>query len=175
MLFIIGNTKQWIILKSVITQWQCTQAVASMKGIIFPCSCIHYDGFNVADVIVTIFPTFYFVHSANPVHGTAGHLMAGKLLIWDTTVCWTAATECYCSISLNRTKELETNLCEDLTITEKAPKYTNEAISWHWKLCGGLLQALPFSTISITGVFTVFFAHQMVAIKSALEWGMESG
>ena len=140
-----------------------------MKGVIFHCSCIHYD------VIVTIFPILYFVHTVNPVHGTAGHLMAGKLLIWDTTVCWTAATECYCSISLNRTKELETNLREDLTITEKAPKYTNEAISWHWKLCGGLLQALPFSTISITGVFTVFFAHQMVAIKSALEWGMESG
>ena len=118
-------------------------------------------------LIVTIFPTLYFVHTVNPVHDTAGHLMAGKLLIWDTTVCWTAATECYCSISLNRTKELETNLCEDLTITEKAPKYTNEAISWHWKLCGGLLQALPFSTISITGVFTVFFAHQMVAINSA--------
>ena len=109
-------------------------------------------------LIVTIFPTLYFVHTVNPVHGTAGHLMAGKLLIWDTTVCWTAATECYCSISLNRTKELETNLCEDLTITEKAPKYTNEAISWHWKLCGGLLQALPFSTIqSASPAFLRFF------------------
>ena len=119
-------------------------------------------------LIVTIFPTLYFVHTVNPVHGTAGHLMAGKLLIWDTTVCWTAATECYCSISLNRTKELETNLREDLTITEKAPKYTNGAFSWHWKLCNGLLQALPCSAISISGVFTDFFA--LVASKSALEW-----
>ena len=52
-----------------------------MKGVIFHCNCIHYDGFNVADVIVTIFPTLYFVHTVNPVHGTAGHLRAGKLLI----------------------------------------------------------------------------------------------
>ena len=52
-----------------------------MKGVIFHCSCIHYDGFNVADVIVTIFPTLYFVHTVNPVHGTAGLLRAGKLLI----------------------------------------------------------------------------------------------
>ena len=52
-----------------------------MKDVIFHCSWIHYDGFNVADVIVTIFPTLYFVHTVNPVHGTAGLLRAEKLLI----------------------------------------------------------------------------------------------
>ena len=70
---------------------------------------------------------------------------------------------------INRAIEVETNLREDLTITEKAPKYTNGAFSWHWKLCDGLLQALPCSTISISGVFTDFFCPSCQPISIGME------
>ena len=114
------------------TVYSSCDSVISMKGVIFHCSCIHYvmmaSMSNVADVIV-IFPTLYFVHTVNPLLGISGQ-----------ENCWSEVPRCAgLLLLLLKARSLQKpcrrarnkpSLRENLTITEKAPKYTNGAISW---------------------------------------------